>query len=584
MKSRLILASLAIVAMTGCSTLKDGEYNLSVVSTGDGHGYWFSQPYTPNGKVRGNIMAQSKFINDIRAEKGDDNVILVDAGDNFLGSNATFYYDYVDTLTPYLYPRLASYMKYDAVVAGKSDFEAGSGVIERAAEGFKKAGIPFLAGNVVRTSDGKSVMKTSTIVKKNGVKVAILGYTNANNGNLLDKSAFEGIEFKSLLPLVQNDVDRIRRKDKPQVVVVVAHTGLGKGDNSNPEKQGLDLYKSLQGVDFVVIGHDHSSKSLNTDSIALLNSGKAGQSVGVGELKLVVKGGKIVGKEISAKVKNLSSQDVDKEMEKAFETEFNAVKDFTNTKIGTVKSTMASREFYWGQCDYLNFIHTLAMSYRPIDISLTATLLIDGKIEAGDVTFEDIKTLYPYNNKLVVLTLTGQEVKDYLEASYDLWIDTVNGPDAEHVLKMKQTKDYGTGGMTWKLAKSPANFDSAAGIDYTVDVTKPYGSRVNIISMADGNAFDMDKNYSVGITTYRSVGSGGLLKAAGLETYEDVENRITYKGPEFRTILYEYFKKNGSIDPSVIGNPKVTGTWKFIPDFAEDIIKKDVDTLYPSAK
>lgn len=246
MKSRLILASLAIVAVTGCSTLKDGEYNLSVVSTGDGHGYWFSQPYTPNGRVRGTIMAQSKFINDIRAEKGEDNVILVDAGDNFLGSNATFYYDYVDTLSPYLYPRLASYMKYDAVVAGKSDFEAGSKVIERASEGFKKAGIPFLAGNVVRTSDGKSVMKTSTVIKKNGVKVAILGYTNADNGNLLDKSAFQGVEFKSLLPLVQNDVDKIRRKDKPQVVIIVAHTGLGKGENSNLEKQGLDLYNSLQ--------------------------------------------------------------------------------------------------------------------------------------------------------------------------------------------------------------------------------------------------------------------------------------------------------------------------------------------------
>ncbi len=584
MKSRLILASLAIVAAAGCSSLKDGEYNLSVVSTGDGHGYWFSQPYTPNGKVRGTIMAQSRFVNELRAEKGDDNVILVDAGDNFLGNNATFYYDYVDTLSPYLYPRLASYMKYDAVVAGESDFEAGSGVIERAAEGFKKAGIPFLAGNVVRTSDGKPVMKTSTIVKKNGVKVAILGYTNADNGNLLDKSAFPGISFSSLLPLVQNDVDEVRRKDKPQVVIVVAHTGLGKGENSNPEKQGMDLYKSLQGVDFVVVGHDHTTKSLNTESIALLDSGKGGQSVGIGELKLVVKGGKVISKEISANIKNLSNQDTDKEMEKAFEPEFNAVKDFTNTKIGTVKSTMASREFYWGQCDYLNFLHTLALSYRPIDISLTATLLIDGKIEAGDVTFNDIKTLYPYGNKLIVLNLTGKEVKDYLEASYDLWIDTVSGADAEHVLKMKQTKDYGTSGMVWKLAKSPANFDSAAGIDYTVDVTKPYGSRVNIISMADGSAFDLNRIYSVGITSYRAVGSGGLLKAAGLETAEDVESRITFKGPEFRTILYEYLKKNGSIDPSVTGNPKVTGIWKFIPDFAEETIKRDVETLFPTEK
>ncbi len=582
MKSRLILTAAAISAIAGCSTLKDGEYNLSVISTGDGHGNWFSKPYSESSKVRGTIMAQSKFVNDIRSEKGEDNVILVDAGDNFLGNNAAFYYDYADTLSPYLYPRLAEYMKYDAVVAGDSDFEAGKGVFDRAAVGFRKAGIPFLAGNVVRTSNGKRYMKTSTVVKKNGVKVAILGYTNAATGELIDKSLYQGLEFKSLIPLVQEDVDNVRRKEKPQVVIVVAHTSVGKGDGANAEKQGLDLYNSLHGVDFVIAGHDHSTKNLSTDSIALIDSGKGGQSVGLGELRLVVKGGKIVGKEISAKTTSLSSQNVDTQMESTFAPEFNAVKEFTGKKIGTIQKDMASREFYWGQCDYLNFLHALALSYHPIDVSLTATLLIDGKIEAGDVTFDDIRTLYPYANKLVVLNLTGKEIKNYLEASYDLWIETVSGSDADHVLRMKQSKDYGSGQMAWKLAKSPANFDSAAGINYTVDVTKPCGSRVDIISMADGSAFDTDKIYSVGITSYRAVGSGGLLQAAGLKTIDDVESRITFRGPEFRTILYDYFKKNGTVDPAVIGSPSVVGTWKFIPDFAPKTIRKDIETLYPS--
>ena len=85
-----------------------------------------------------------------------------------------------------------------------------------------------------------------------------------------------------------------------------------------------------------------------------------------------------------------------------------------------------------------------------------------------------------------------------------------------------------------------------------MDVTKPYGERVNILSMADGRAFDMNKMYTVGITSYRASGAGGLLKAAGLLSAEDVEARTLFKGPEFRTILYEYFLKNGSIDPEVI--------------------------------
>ena len=93
--------------LAGCSSLKDGEYNLSLVTTGDGHGSWFSKPFSENAPARSSLMAQSQYINELRSEKGADNVILVDAGDNFLGSNATFYYDYADTLSPYLYPRLA---------------------------------------------------------------------------------------------------------------------------------------------------------------------------------------------------------------------------------------------------------------------------------------------------------------------------------------------------------------------------------------------------------------------------------------------------------------------------------------------
>ena len=580
MNIRIILAAAAATILAGCSSLKDGEYNLSLVTTGDGHGSWFSKPFSDKGSARGSLMDQSQYVTDLRAEKGEDNVILVDAGDNFLGSNATFYYDYVDTLSPYLYPKLAAYMKYDAVIAGHCDFEAGHGVYDRAAEGFRKEGIPFLAGNVVRTDNGKRYFRTGTIVKKNGVKVAILGYTNADNASLMDRSAYTGLEFKSLTPLVQEDVDVFRKKYKPQVVVLVAHTTIGKGEGNNTEKQGLDLFESLRGVDFLVTAHDHSNKVMKRDSIVLISSGKSGQYAGYGEVKLIVKGGKVISRKLDAKSVSLSNDKTDAAMEIAFEDEFNTVKTFSCSKIGSVKKDLVSREFYSGQCDYLNFLHALALTYCPMDISLTSTLLIDGKISAGDVTFNDLKTLYPYGNKLVVLKLSGEEIKRYLEASYDLWIETVSGPEADHILRIKLSKDWGSGQMVWKLAKSPANFDSAAGIDYTVDVTKPYGERVNIQSMADGTPFEMTKMYNVGITSYRSTGAGGLLKAAGLLSAEEVESRTIFKGPEFRTILYEYFQKNGSIDPTLIGKKELVGRWKFVPEGVREVIRKDVELCY----
>jgi len=581
MKITPIIAAAAALAFSACSTLKDGEYNLSVVSTGDGHGYWFAKPIEDGGKARGSLMAQSAFVNGIRAEKGTDNVILVDAGDNFFGNGAPFYYNYVDTTAAHLYPRLVSYMGYDAVVAGHSDFEAGHRVYDRVAKEMKKEGIPFLAGNAFSDKNGKPYFPAYSIIKKGGVKVAVLGYTNADNASLMDGSSVSGLHFESLLPLVQEDVDKVRSKEKPQVVIVVAHTAMGKGDGQNPEKQGLDLFQSLRGVDVVIAGHDHANKVMSADSVVVLDCGRAGQNAGVTDIKLVVKGGKVVSRALDAKMVSIKVDEYDTAMEKAFQADYDKVHNFMTSTVGEIKTDLASREFYYKQCDYMNFLHTLAFSAYPIDISLSATLLIDGKVPAGEVRYQDIRKVYPYENKLVVLRLTGAEVKKYLEASYDAWINTVSDPsDGSHVLKIKQSKDYSTGGMAWKLVKSPANFDSAAGINYTVDVTKPYGSRVSITGMADGRAFEMDKEYTAAITSYRSVGSGGLLKAAGLADSKSVEDRIVYRGPEFRTILYQYFKKNGSVDPAVIGNPKVIGSWKFVPESAPAAIKADVELLY----
>ncbi len=581
MKIKSIVAAIAALAISACSTLKDGEYNLSVVSTGDGHGYWFARPIEDGGRARGSLMAQSSFVNGIRAEKGTDNVILVDAGDNFFGNGAPFYYNYVDTTAAHLYPRLVSYMGYDAVVAGHSDFEAGHRVYDRVAKEMKKEGIPFLAGNAFSDKNGKPYFPAYSIIKKGGVKVAVLGYTNADNASLMDGSSVSGLHFESLLPLVQEDVDKVRSKEKPQVVIVVAHTAMGKGDGQNPEKQGLDLFQSLRGVDVVIAGHDHANKVMSADSVVVLDCGRAGQNAGVTDIKLVVKGGKVVSRALDAKMVSIKVDEYDTAMEKAFQADYDKVHNFMTSTVGEIKTDLASREFYYKQCDYMNFLHTLAFSAYPIDISLSATLLIDGKVPAGEVRYQDIRKVYPYENKLVVLRLTGAEVKKYLEASYDAWINTVSDPsDGSHVLKIKQSKDYSTGGMAWKLVKSPANFDSAAGINYTVDVTKPYGSRVSITGMADGRAFEMDKEYTAAITSYRSVGSGGLLKAAGLADSKSVEDRIVYRGPEFRTILYQYFKKNGSVDPAVIGNPKVIGSWKFVPESAPAAIKADVELLY----
>ena len=104
MKRISLIAILAATMFAGCSRL-DGEYTLHILSTNDVHGAWFDTPYV-DGAVRPSLMAVNTYVDSIRKAAGRDNVLLIDAGDCLQGDNATYYYNYVDTVDEHLFSRL----------------------------------------------------------------------------------------------------------------------------------------------------------------------------------------------------------------------------------------------------------------------------------------------------------------------------------------------------------------------------------------------------------------------------------------------------------------------------------------------
>ena len=78
--------------------------------------------------------------------------------------------------------------------------------------------------------------------------------------------------------------------------------------------------------------------------------------------------------------------------------------------------------------------------------------------------------------------MSGEEIRNYLEHSYDSWINTIDSAD-DRLLKMVNQPDARTGQKRWSFVNRSYNFDSAAGLVYDVDVTKPMGERV-IIKLA----------------------------------------------------------------------------------------------------
>lgn len=151
----------------------------------------------------------------------------------------------------------------------------------------------------------------------------------------------------------------------------------------------------------------------------------------------------------------------------------------------------------------------------------------------------------------------------------------------DHVLKIIDRADPRTGQQRWSFANRSYNFDSAGGLFYEVDVTKPYGSRVSITTLADGSAFDEAAEYNVAVTSYRANGGGGILsEGAGIDTGK-IDERVVEYYPEIRDLLYDYLLENKVIDPAVTGNSAVIGGWKFVPEkIAVPALERDMELLF----
>jgi 2',3'-cyclic-nucleotide 2'-phosphodiesterase/3'-nucleotidase len=120
------------------------------------------------------------------------------------------------------------------------------------------------------------------------------------------------------------------------------------------------------------------------------------------------------------------------------------------------------------------------------------------------------------------------------------------------------------------------NFDSACGIDYEVDLTKPDGQKVKILRMSNGEPFDEKKWYRVVMNSYRANGGGELLTQGAGIPKDSLTSRILYMSlRDQRHYLTEEIEKMGTVDP------KPNNNWRFVPEeWVKPALKRDSLQLF----
>ena len=311
-----------------------------------------------------------------------------------------------------------------------------------------------------------------------------------------------------------------------------------------------------------MFGHDHTRfnqkiKNIEGKEVLCIDPANNAMTVAQADLTLTLKNGKVADKQVTGTLVDVTKLPIDEEYMAHFKPEIEKVNQYVDRIIGNIENTIYTRDSYFGSSAFNDFILNLELQITKADIAFNAPLQFDASIKAGPVRVADMFNLYRFENQLYVMRMTGEEIRKHLEMSYDQWVNTMKSPD-DHLLLLADTR-----GDAQRLGfkNFTFNFDSAAGIDYVVDVTKPDGQKVKILRMSNGQPFDEHKWYTVAINSYRGNGGGELLtKGAGIPK-DSLNSRIIYRSPrDQRYYLMQEIEKMGTVAP------KANNNWKFIPE------------------
>jgi 2',3'-cyclic-nucleotide 2'-phosphodiesterase/3'-nucleotidase len=475
-----------------------------------------------------------------------------------------------------------NYMGYDAATVGNHDVETGHAVYDRLV---KEDKFPLLAANAVDIETGKPYFKPYQILEKDGIKIAVFGLVTPAIPEWLPPRLYSGIEFKDMVETAKKWMPVILN-EKPDLIIGLFHSGWDRTDAvlkhtyNLSENGSAAVAYNVPGFDVIFTGHDHKAaneKFVNSagDTVLILNGGSRSEKLAEADITFTT--GKVKGKrhiKIAGKLLNVSDFKPDPEFIERFNPQFKTVDEYVNRQIGNSTVTISSRDSYFGSSAFVDMIHSIQLAITGADISFAAPLSFDVQIRKGPINVGDMFKLYRFENMLYTMSLSGDEIKKYLEYSYSGWLNTMNGPGAL-LLKLrvgKNGKPILSNNKAWFKNQS-YNFDSAAGINYTVDVSRPEGDRITITGFTDGRPFDKNKMYKVAVNSYRGNGGGGhFSEGAGISGEELRKRLISSTDRDLRYYILKAIEVKRTIDPLALNN------WKIIP---ENWVKAARSAEYP---
>ncbi len=535
----LVLTFIAVAATA--QNAVTSRVNITILGTTDLHGNLNPVDYYTNKPDNRSLAKIATLIR--LARKENPTALLIDSGDTIQGTPLEYYHNKKNNRPPDPMMLAMNALKYDAMTVGNHEYNFGLAVLEKAR---KEAAFPWLSANTYDKASGKTHYTPYVVKEISGVRIGILGLTTPGIPNWENTQNYAGLEFHEPVAEARKWVAVLREKERVDLVVIAMHMGLEEDLRTgqiNPgqvpdENRAVAIAQQVSGVDAIFMGHTHRDvPSLLINGVLITQANYWGRHLARVDFYLEKEGERWRVFAKSARTIPVDDKvEADPEILKLGIPYDSETQKWLSRVIGNSAEELTAREARFSDTAILDLIQRVQLEAGKADVSMAAVFNSDARIARGPVTVRDIAGLYVYENTLVVLQVTGQQLKDALEHS------------------AKYFRPYEPGKTAAELIdeKIPAyNFDLAEGVNYVIDIRRPFGDRIQDLTF-HGKPLSPTQKLRLATNNYRVNGGGGYSMYKGAP--------VVYRsGEEIRELIIDWVERHKTIPTTATNN------WKIVP-------------------
>ena len=198
-----------------------------------------------------------------------------------------------------------------------------------------------------------------------------------------------------------------------------------------------------------------------------------------------------------------------------------AVRAWVRTPLGQAATPLRAAAGRREDTPLLDFVNAVMLRQAGAQLSATAVFDTAAELAAGPVRLGDLARVYPYENTLKAVRISGADLRAYLEWSARYW------------------RGMGPAGPVVNDSVAGADVDVLSGADYRLDLAQPVGRRVVALSVGGRPVGDRD-SFTLALNNYRAGGGGGYAMLARAPVVYD-------RGEDIRELLAAEVRQRGTI-------------------------------------